>query len=257
MRLAIALSLPLALRSFDPWARESSTKLRKKRFSEVYRLNLWGSPESRSGRGSEKRVAAPDRKFLYDSINRHYSSRASQTNLTIIDAPCGDFNWMPALLAALEEKFASVTYHGFDIVPSAIKTLRQRWASRPNYHFHHSDLVESVPAQGDVLICRDLLNHVSLRDGQRVLSNLLASHTPLLVISNNAATNSNAASPGDGGGSRFVDITKAPFNWPRPSSSNGHLSVWSMSGGGLTARTRRDRTVKKKATRDTRRVARD
>ena len=81
--------------------------------------------------------------------------------------------------------------------------------------------------RGDVLICRDLLNHLPLADGQRVLSNLLLSHTPTLVISNNRDALVNVdLQDAKGGDSRKLDIEKSPFRWPKAREGNGHLWLW-------------------------------
>ena len=144
-------------------------------------------------------------------------------------------NWMTELLERLESTFATVTYVAYDIVPDAIRAHRRRFKYKPTYHFHNADLAQTVPVAGDILICRDLVNHLTLADGRRVLSNLLLSRTPLLVVSSDEHVRRNEPLLGpleaaaDGAGrSRPVDLTKPPFSWRRPASGNGHLWVWKM-----------------------------
>lgn len=56
-------------------------------FTDIYRTNRWGSDETRSGPGSEllrmKRVIAQ-----LGELNRDLGVSS------VLDAPCGDFNWM-------------------------------------------------------------------------------------------------------------------------------------------------------------------
>ena len=79
----------------------------------------------------------------------------------------------------------------------------------------------------DVLICRDLLNHLRLDEAQRVLANLLLSHTPTLIISNNRDASANEELQDDHGpNSRKLDIERSPFGWPKAREGNGHLWLW-------------------------------
>lgn len=214
-----------------PPPQQRPDKARQKRFIRVWKQNLWGSAESKSGRGSERSIASPDRDFLLKVIRSYYGdNRGPTSNITIVDAPCGDMNWVVELLQALEGLFGTVTYHGYDIVPEAIRSHRQRFASKPQWHFHRADLVDAMPVKGDVLLCRDLLNHLSLADGRRVLHNVLMSRTPIIVLSNNQrdVTHNQPLGAADGGESRELDVTKPPFSWPRPAWGNGHLWVWRM-----------------------------
>lgn len=156
-----------------------------------------------------------------------------QTALWLVLAG-GDMNWMTELLKKLEGMFATVTYVAYEIVPDAIRAHRRRFKQNPTYRFLNADLAQTVPVEGDILICRDLVNHLTLTDGRRVLSNLLLSRTPLLVVSSDPHVRRNeplgiVETAADGAGrSRPVDLTKPPFSWRRPSSGNGHLWLWRM-----------------------------
>jgi hypothetical protein len=145
-------------------------------------------------------------------------------------------NWMTELLEQLEGMFVTVNYRGYDIVPDAIRAHRRRFAHKPNYRFYNADLVSTVPVEGDILLCRDMINHLSLADGRRVLSNLLLSRTPLLLVSSDQRENVRRNEPLGGleaadesaGRSRAVDLSRPPFSWPRAASGNGHLWLWKM-----------------------------
>lgn len=56
-------------------------------FTSIYRNNGWGSLESRSGAGSTLASTA--------NIRRELPGLVERLNIrTLLDAPCGDFNWM-------------------------------------------------------------------------------------------------------------------------------------------------------------------
>src|SRR4051812_19402296 len=56
-------------------------------FSGIYRNNSWGDPESVSGRGSTLARTEVMRKTLPILL-------ANVRAKSLLDAPCGDFNWM-------------------------------------------------------------------------------------------------------------------------------------------------------------------
>lgn len=208
---------------------------RKLRFEEVYGRNLWNSRESRSGIGSERRNALADMRFILSLVRKRFGRDQQRANVTIVDVPCGDMNWMPELLDQLEKEFA-ITYYGYDIVPQAIRSHRSRFGSHLNWHFSLIDVVGSPPIRGDVLISRDLVNHLPRADIQRVLSNIKATRSPTLVISNNRGARVNEELREAGGGSRMINIERPPFNWKRAIAGNGHLWLWDDSAHRWPAR---------------------
>ena len=125
----------------------------------MYRKNLWGSKESKSGVGSELANTSNVRKIISNLI--------TELNVkTICDAPCGDFNW---IRTAIPEQ---VSYSGTDIVPKMISLLNKAHG-KPNRRFAHLDLANpnlELP-QVDLIVCRDLLVHLSFQDGLNVLKN--------------------------------------------------------------------------------------
>ena len=84
------------------------------RFSAVYEERLWGSAESASGLGSERNSGTVRHALaVLDDVIRTHGIRS------IADIPCGDFNWMPELLAA----HSDLTYVGYDVVPALIRDI--------------------------------------------------------------------------------------------------------------------------------------
>ena len=83
-------------------------KTLSQKFSIIYKINYWSDSESISGPGSNKK----NTKKLVSNINKivkNYSVRS------IVDAPCGDLNWMKNLLYK-----QNIKYVGIDIVANLI-----------------------------------------------------------------------------------------------------------------------------------------
>ena len=74
------------------------------RFSYIYEKNHWQSRESRSGEGSEIAYTENLRNKLTEIIE-YYGIQ------NVVDAPCGDYNWMKKL-----RKTSHFSYIGIDIV---------------------------------------------------------------------------------------------------------------------------------------------
>jgi hypothetical protein len=80
--------LPQSVRAAYRALRARYRKLRKRSvFEKIYRENLWGDAESRSGSGSGLAATEKFRKGLMDAIRRLDVH-------TIVDAPCGDYYWL-------------------------------------------------------------------------------------------------------------------------------------------------------------------
>jgi hypothetical protein len=196
--------------------RERSETLRS-RFTTVYDQGLWGVSETRSGFGSEKgsqwvTIAA-------EAIRKAVSEHGVRS---IDDIPCGDFNWMPDVLAGL----GPVRYIGFDIVFDALARNKERF---PQYEFRVLDITAKVPPAADLIFCKDLLNHLTDADVKRAIANMRRSGSKFLLASNNPGFE-NTPLPETPGGSRHLDITAPPFHLPPPLwSVADYMSLWRLA----------------------------
>ena len=137
------------------------------------------------------------------------------------DIPCGDFNWMPDLLATLGD----LKYTGFDIVFSALHNNRSRY---PQYEFRVLDIVTTVPPKADMIFCKDLLNHLNDEDVKSAISNMKKSGSTFLLASNNDGF-VNTQLPEAASGSRYLDITAPPFGYNTAKwTLEGYLSLWRL-----------------------------
>lgn len=186
-------------------------------FTYVYEANVWADTESRSGIGSRR--DSPCVESALEVLEMVYQDHGIRT---ISDIPCGDFNWMPQFLA----KYPDIDYHGYDIVSPLIKRNR---ATHPEFKFDVFNIAESIPPKTDLILCKDLLNHLCFEDVNRALSNMKASGSTWLIASNNFEHHNVELDTHFAGASRHLDICLAPLNYPAPVWRTHYLGLWRLA----------------------------
>jgi len=143
---------------------------REERFTKIYHQNIWGGIESKSGKGSDPEQTKHLKPKLIELINRLKIK-------TLIDAPCGTLAWMKLIVNELNlEK-----YIGMDIVPDLIKDLQSQYVANKTMQFKQCDIVTDILPEGDLLLCRDCLVHLSNEDIKSFLLNFYNSQIPYLL----------------------------------------------------------------------------
>lgn len=172
---------------------------RTEAFKVIYKENRWRNAESKSGLGSTLEYTRPLRRDL----ERFLEARGVAS---ILDAPCGDFNWMKHVRLP-----AGCRYLGRDIVPELIRDLK---AEHPGQDFDVLDIVHDPVPKADVWICRDVLFHLPLEECLDVLRNFVNSEVEYILIKTFDFPRVNTSvKPG---GFRFLNMRRAPFNLPTP-----------------------------------------
>lgn len=169
-------------------------------FSLVYEKSLWSRGETRSGRGSTRAYTRQLRRsipMLLDLLDCR----------SMLDAPCGDFNWMRGV------KLAGRSYIGADIVPLMIDDLRKNY---PDTDFRVLDVTQDALPDADLWLCRDVLFHMSLADVQKVIDNFLRSNIKFLMTSHFLDCQVNQDGPTSPITYCPRNLTKPPFNLPQP-----------------------------------------
>lgn len=122
----------------------------EKAFTAVYEQALWGCNEEGvgfSGTGSAVQYAAPYMSFLQNFLK-------TNNIRSVVDIGCGDWTFSRFI------NWGDISYTGIDIVKSVIDRNKERFSS-PNITFIHGDgTYEDLPA-ADLLICKDVLQHLS------------------------------------------------------------------------------------------------
>jgi hypothetical protein len=168
-------------------------------FEKIYQENLWGNSESRSGPGSGIEQTRQLRNELSELIDELSAK-------SILDIPCGDFNW-------LKQANLDVDYIGADIVGDLVRANTQKFGSS-NRRFLKLDLIQDELPQVDVLLCRDVLVHFTNRQIVRAIKNIKNSRSTYLLTTTFPAVDRNVDIVT--GQWRPLDLCKKPFNFPMP-----------------------------------------
>jgi len=146
------------------------------RFDYIYRNNLWRSEESRSGPGSTTESTYVLRYRLTELVERHNIQ-------SILDIPCGDFNWMRETHFPL-----SVEYIGADIVPELVVANKAQF---PWIRFEHLDIIDDTLPKVDLVFCRDCLVHLSYENIGLAFANIKRSGAKYLMTTTFPVTDNN------------------------------------------------------------------
>ncbi|UVO39676.1 class I SAM-dependent methyltransferase [Bradyrhizobium arachidis] len=171
------------------------------RFERIERTNLWGAATSVSGLGSEDLATAAIREAL-PGLLRRLGARS------LLDAPCGDAGWIGSM--KLE-----VDYTGIDIVPSLNAANSARVARGDlSGRFLVADITRDPLPSADAILCRDCLVHLSVQNIARATARFRASGAQFLLATTFPEWDDNRDC--EDGDWRALNMTKAPFDWPRP-----------------------------------------
>ena len=192
-------------------------------FTDIFHRVAWsgGWPETVSGAGSTLESTAG----LREALTALLADGPLPPNPTVLDAPCGDFNWM-------REVRGVGRYIGMDIVEPLIADNQGRHGSE-TVRFITGDLTcDPLPA-ADVLVCRDCLIHLSDALAVAVLANFVRSGIPFLLLSTHG-NEANAEAHGTGG-YRPINFALPPFCFAEPLSRlpdhlgphEKYLALWS------------------------------
>jgi SAM-dependent methyltransferase len=166
-------------------------------FDSIYHTNRWGGA-SRSGKGSD-----PGRTVRIRSELPRLLESLQVTS--ILDVPCGDHGWISTL------DLSPYDYVGVDIVEDLIAANRERY---PDKRFEVIDVCEGPLPDADFVLCRDLLVHLSFRDIEAALEQLLAVNGRYLMCTTfpEVTRNQDIVT----GKHRRLNLTLPPFDWPPP-----------------------------------------
>lgn len=172
----------------------------EKIFTDIYENNKWFSRETASGHGSEIGVTQP--------IRPKISALIKLLNInSIADAPCGDLNWMKMV------DLGSCRYIGIDIVQAIIDQNVKLYAN-PLRSFKHLNVIDEPIETVDLILCRDLLAHLTYEEIYKVLRNFKASGSKYLLVTTNTKVKENYDIQ-EAGGWRLLNLELPPFNFPK------------------------------------------
>lgn len=191
-----------------PTDRSTTVQLRRL-FLDYYSARLASGDESASGPGSTREVTSRFIPSLLSELSRLQIK-------SLLDAPCGDFNWVGPVANSVEE------YIGLDIVPALIERNNTLHGSRRN-RFIVGDLVNEIPPKAAAVLSRDFIVHLSYVDAFAAIRNILSSGAIFLITTTFVANRPNRDIKT--GFWRPLNLERAPFTFPPPIRAiNEHYS---------------------------------
>ncbi len=166
----------------------------KEKFTEIYENNLWCSPESVSGGGSEMQNTKVIRKELPVLIQKFNIE-------SILDIPCGDYNWIKNV------DLGNVSYIGADIVEPLVKRNKELYN---NIDFRLLDLTKDILPKVDLIFVRDCLGHLSNDNVLLAIKNCKESGSKYLLATSFTKWDFNPDI--EDGGWKCINLMISPFN---------------------------------------------
>ena len=176
---------------------------RKEAFELIYEEGYWGK-DVKSGGGSSLEATKITRETILKVI-QDYNIKS------IVDVACGDLTWMPLVL---DELNGSVKYTGCDIVESLVTDHKKKY---PQYDFQFLDFVEGKIPEGELILCREALQHLPVKAIKQALANFSNSGAKYLLttihLRRSVFKNKRNIRPGR---CRDRNLIIEPFNLPDP-----------------------------------------
>eukprot|EP00747_Dinoflagellata_sp_TGD_P138883 gnl/TRDRNA2_/TRDRNA2_175841_c2_seq20.p1 gnl/TRDRNA2_/TRDRNA2_175841_c2~~gnl/TRDRNA2_/TRDRNA2_175841_c2_seq20.p1 ORF type:complete len:254 (-),score=31.03 gnl/TRDRNA2_/TRDRNA2_175841_c2_seq20:343-1104(-) len=181
----------------------------------------WSSNETISGKASTMDATKNVRKCLGKWI-KQYNIKS------FLDIPCGDANWQREIPGIHD-----IVYKGYDIAETAVKIARRKNKKYPNMTFGVMNLIDSVPPEKpDLFLMKDVLMHLPLDAGRRMLVNAKRSGARYIAVTtfNRAASNRNITFGPHRNNFYTNNVHKAPFLMPKGVEECKH--AWGKSQRG-------------------------
>lgn len=164
-------------------------------FNDIYKYYKWGYG---SGWGSVGFLNKPFVSFINNFLNKHEDIKI------IVDIGCGDWQM------GRHFKLGNKRYIGCDVSSVAINAVRKKYSSE-NRQFLILDAVKDDLPDGDLVIIKDVLQHLSNNDVGRVLSKLMK--YKYVIVQNDVLSKKFINRDIKNGSWRPIDVTKPPFNY--------------------------------------------
>lgn len=170
---------------------------RRERFAEIYRIGYWGrgDMESLSGEGSTLAATSTVRGRLRDAL-------VNLKAQSLLDVGCGDFNWMGKVDLPCK-------YIGIDIVPEVVAQVIERYGADDRTFLCLDAVTDRIPP-ADVVLCREVLFHLSFHDALKLIKNIRMSGARYLMATSDPSTARNTDIPT--GAYRDINLERRPYD---------------------------------------------
>ncbi len=175
------------------WSKKSNEEV----FTHIYDTAAWdreSDMKGTSGSGSSPERAKEYIEFLRDFLK-------TNSIQSVVDLGCGD--WQISRLI----DWNGIDYLGVDVVTSIIKKNTEQF-SASNIHFLQADGIEEPLPHAELLICKDVLQHLPYKDIFSIIPQFQKFKYCLITNDDDLNANKDILR----GSYRPLDITKPPFN---------------------------------------------
>ena len=186
-------------------AKRGEKKTAEDVFGNIKDNNIWGSPESLSGPGSAN-VQTKTLENELPKLLKKYDIKS------MLDIPCGDFNWMKKVVLPYANEF-ELSYIGADVVEALIKENAKNYKSE-HVSFLTLNIISDDLPKADLIFVRDCFVHLSYKDIKKAIHNIKKSGSKFLMSTTFINHHDNHNIPT--GDWRPINLQDAPFNFHGP-----------------------------------------
>jgi SAM-dependent methyltransferase len=172
-------------------------------FTAIYEQKMWGDQYGETVSGESSTLVATK------TLREELPDLFKEFDITsVLDAPCGDFNWMRVFM----KDHTEIQYTGADIVKSMIEKL-QSTDTTDNQKFIQLDITRDQLPDVDLIMCRDCLFHLEQQLVGDFIRNFAESNIKYLLTTthHNDGTWNNANF--NTGGFHTIDLFSEPYNF--------------------------------------------
>lgn len=168
-------------------------------FEIIYQENHWRDQESKSGTGSNEKNT--------QTVVEIITKVMAELNVkSLLDIPCGDFNWMKRV------DLKGVEYLGGDIVGEIISENQKKYIQH-KIRFEKLNILTSPLPTVDLIFSRDCLVHFSYEDITKARESVKKSNSTYWITTTFPDHKNHDIITGDW---RPINLQAAPFFFPKP-----------------------------------------
>lgn len=186
--------------------------LHERVFTHIYDHAVWGRNSEGigfSGGGSLLKNAQAYIDFLVPFMKEHRIT-------SVVDVGCGDWEFSRFI------DWSGIQYIGYDVVKSVIEKNIKRYGS-PNTTFVHANMLTEELPPADLLLCKDVLQHLTNKDIGLFLPQFKKYKYCLITNEVDPKTLSSDNQDTQIGGAHKIDLRRPPFNVQGTIVLNYHL----------------------------------
>jgi SAM-dependent methyltransferase len=169
-------------------------------FTSIYDNEVWGVEGEKclSGFGSTVKSTEEYRRFIQNVF-------VLADIHSVVDAGCGDW------VFSKEINWKGINYIGYDAVLSVIEENKNKYG-KSNISFIQGDILSIDLPPADLLICKDVLQHLTNEDVLTFIKQLPKFKYCLITNDIDRATNTSQNQDIQRGDYRTIDLTRPPFS---------------------------------------------